>query len=117
MMLGAALIVSTSAFAASGVTQATSSSAKPAAKAAPVATKVAEGTIKSASDNQLVIEHKAHGKMEDMTFRLEPSTQKTGVLDTGAKATVRYRTEGSDYVATQVTAHAAKKETKKPASY
>ena len=88
----------------------TSSSAKPAKPAAAsksVATHTTNGTVKSVDATSLVIT-KAGGKSQDMTFTLDPSTQKQGTVEVGSMVTVHYKTEGSTMTATAITAKPAK---------
>jgi hypothetical protein len=107
---GAMLMASMGVFAQTKAPAATKGAAKaPAAsksKAAP--TKTATGTIVSADASKLVISHKVGGKSEDMSFMLDASTAKKGDMTPGAKATVKYRAEGGQNMATSVTAAAAK---------
>jgi hypothetical protein len=109
IVFGGLLVLSTTAFAATTPqAPAAKHAASSTAKAATVATKVTEGTVKSVDATQLVVEHKMGGKMSDMTFKLDSATKKEGDIETGSKVTVRYRTEGADHIATTVTAHAPK---------
>ena len=100
----------------SAQTPSASSSAKPAAKPATksVATHTTNGTVKSVDATSLVIT-KAGAKPQEMTFALDPSTQKQGSVEVGSMVTVHYKTEGSTMTATAVTAKpaAAAKEHKK----
>jgi hypothetical protein len=96
----------------SAQTPATSSSAKPAKPAAAsksVATHTTNGTVKSVDATSLVIT-KAGSKPQDMTFALDPSTQKQGAVEVGSTVTVHYKTEGSTMTATAITAKPAKAE-------
>lgn len=90
-------------------TPSASSSAKPAKPAASksVATHTTNGTVKSVDATSLVIT-KAGGKSQDMTFALDPSTQKQGAVEVGSSVTVHYKTEGSTMTATAITAKPAK---------
>jgi hypothetical protein len=67
-------------------------------------TRVASGNIVSVDDNKLVLSHKVKGKAQEMSFDLTPSTHKTGKLQAGSKATVHYRVENGNNVATDVRA-------------
>jgi hypothetical protein len=82
----------------------TAAPAKPAAAAASHSVK---GTVKSIDASSLVITKsgKAGG---DMTFTLNADTKKDGSPAVGSPVSVRYRSEGSNNVATAVTAQAAK---------
>jgi hypothetical protein len=56
-----------------------------------------------------VLTHKAkNGKREDTTYMLSSSTDKKGDLKAGAKATVHYRSENNELMATSVQAMPAK---------
>lgn len=94
----------------SAQTPAASSSAKPAKPAAAsksVATHTTNGTVKSVDATSLVIT-KSGSKTQDMTFALDPSTQKQGAVEVGSMVTVHYKTEGSTMTATAITAKPAK---------
>ena len=80
-------------------------------KPAKATTHEASGTVVSASATSLVISHKVKGKDEQMTFVLNPETKKEGKIDTGSHATVHYRVENSENIATTVKGSAAKKAT------
>ena len=82
----------------------------PAASKAPkpLPTKTVSGTITSADASKLVLSHKQGTKTEDLTFMLDSSTTKKGDLVSGAKATVHYRVEKGQNMATNVQAAAAK---------
>jgi hypothetical protein len=92
-----------------------SSSAKPAKPAASksVATHTTSGTVKSVDAASLVIT-KPGAKAQEMTFALDPSTQKQGSVEVGAMVTVHYKTEGSTMTATAITAKPAKAASKQP---
>ena len=49
---------------------------------------------------------------KDQTFVVNASTEKKGTLDTGAKVTVHYTMDGTNMVATAITAAPAKAATK-----
>lgn len=70
--------------------------------------KVASGSVVSASDTELVLSHKMKGKEENVTYKLNPDTKKEGDLAAGNHATVHYKVEGTDNVATMVKASAPK---------
>ncbi len=75
-----------------------------APKAKAPKTKVATGTIKSASDTELVVTEKSG----DVTYKLGADTKKEGDMAAGNHVTVHYTTEGADNMATMVKAKAAK---------
>jgi hypothetical protein len=78
---------------------------KPAKKPA---TKSASGVVKSVSDTQLVITHGSGKSAKDETFVVNASTTKTGTVETGAKVSVHYTMDGTNMVATAITASAPK---------
>ncbi len=80
---------------------------KPAAKHAPAATHATRGVVKSVDGTTLVIT-RAGKKAGEMTFMLDQSTRREGTIAVGAPVSVRYREDGTTYMATAVTAHAAK---------
>ena len=77
-------------------------------KPAKATTHDASGTVVSVNATSLVISHKVKGKDEQMTFVLNPETKREGKLDVGSHATVKYRSENSENVATMVKGAAAK---------
>jgi len=64
----------------------------------------AKGTIVSMDDNSLVLDHKVKGKDTKTTFVLNADTKKEGKLEPKGKATVHYRVEGDQNIATMVMA-------------
>jgi hypothetical protein len=84
---------------------ASSTAAKPAAK--PAATHSVQGVVKSIDESSLVIT-KSGKKGGDMSFKLDPSTQKDGSITTGTAVSIRYHMDGSTNVATAVNAEAPK---------
>jgi len=62
----------------------------------------AKGTVVSVDDNSLVLEHKVKGKDEKTTFVLNADTKKEGKLAPKGKATVHYKVEGGQNIATMV---------------
>jgi hypothetical protein len=71
----------------------------------------ASGTITSVDATSLVLKHKVGGKEQDTTFIVNADTKKEGELKAGEKATVHYKAENGQNVATsvKVTAAAPKK--------
>jgi hypothetical protein len=107
LMLAGALATSGAAFAQTSK-PASNAAAKPAAaKPAAAATHSVQGVVKSVDASSLVIT-KSGKKGGDMTFKLDPSTQKDGSITTGSAVSVRYRMDGSSMVATAVNAEASK---------
>jgi hypothetical protein len=88
-----------------GQTKAATKAKAPAAKMATMT-----GTIKSADVNKLVISHvdTKTKKATDETFVLSGSTTKTGDLTAGAKATVNYKSENGQNMASSVKVAPAK---------
>ena len=79
--------------------------AKPAAKkTATPASHSAKGVVKSMDATSLVVTEKG----KDVTYVLDPSTKKEGDPAVGSNVTVMYKTEGTQHVATDVKASAAK---------
>jgi hypothetical protein len=78
--------------------------AAPAKKAAAVAKHTTAGTVKSSSATSLVITKAG----KDQTFVVNSSTETKGALDAGAKVTVHYTMDGTNMVATAITAAPAK---------
>lgn len=99
------------------VAQATSAPAAPktaqkaaaltAAPAKPAATHATNGVIKSADATSLVITKTAKDT-KTTTFALNASTVTKGTMTPGARVEVRYRTDGTQNVATAVTARVPK---------
>ena len=79
--------------------------AKTSAKKAPsAASHAAKGVVKSMDATSLVVTEKG----KDVTYVLDPSTKKEGDPAVGSNVTVMYKTEGTQHVATDVKASAAK---------
>ena len=87
---------------------ASSATAKPAAaKPAAAATHSVQGVVKSVDTSSLVITRSGK-KGGEMSFRLDPSTQRDGSIAVGSPVSIRYRMDGSSMVATAVNAEAPK---------
>ena len=74
----------------------------PAPRAHQAATHATKGVIKSVSATSVVITRRMAGTRTDTTFVLTPSTQRVGTLAAGATVEIRYRTAGTQRVATAV---------------
>ena len=74
------------------------------------ATHATRGVIKTVDDKTLVVSQKAKSGHE-MTFVLEPSTEKVGTMSVGSTVDVRYRTEAKRHIATAVTVVTTEKST------
>lgn len=85
----------------------TKAKSAPLAKPTKSVLREGTGTVVTADATRLVISHKVKGKNEEMTFTLVPETQKTGILEPGALAKVKYRVEDGENVATLVKASPA----------
>src|SRR3954449_11874468 len=83
---------------------ATAPAAKSAGKAASAATHSAKGVVKSMDATSLVVTEKG----KDVSYVLDASTKKEGDPAVGSNVTVMYKTEGTQHVATDVKAAAAK---------
>lgn len=92
-----------------------------AAKAPADKVQVASGEVVSLSDTNLVLSHKVKGKAEQTTYAINGETKKVGDPQAGVKATVHYKAENGQDVATLVkvkpvkAAKAAKTATSTPA--
>lgn len=108
-VLAAALAVTGAAQAAQSTAPASKKSTSTAAPAKPAAaaSHSVKGVVKSMDASSMVITKsgKAGG---DMTFALNADTKKDGAPAVGSNVSVRYRTEGTDNIATAVTASAPK---------
>jgi hypothetical protein len=85
-------------------TGAAKEAAKQATKAKPAKPGKFSGTISSVSDSSLVVSQGSGAAKKDETFVLNAQTKKEGNLQTGGKATVQYKVDGSNKVATSVKA-------------
>jgi Rieske Fe-S protein len=99
-ILAVALAVPVAAFAQA----APAKKAAAPAKKTTVATHTTSGTVKSASDTQLVVTKGS----KDETFTVNATTKKDGDIAAGAKVTVAYTMDGKDMVATSIKAAPAK---------
>src|SRR5436190_597989 len=75
-----------------------------AKKTATAASHSAKGVVKSMDATSLVVTEKG----KDVTYVLDPSTKKEGDPAVGSNVTVMYKTDGTQHVATDVKASAAK---------
>ena len=82
--------------------QSTHSKSSSAPKAKHEATHAIKGVIKTVDDKTLVVSQNAKTGHE-MTFVLDPSTERTGTMSVGSTVDVRYRTEAKRHIATAVT--------------
>lgn len=111
-VLAVALSVPMAAFASQAATASKKSTTAAPKKDPAVASHTTAGVVKSSSDTSLVVTK--GGK--DHTFTVNASTKKEGTIETGAKVTVMYTTDGKEMTATSIHATAAKPASaKKPA--
>lgn len=87
---------------AAPLAQTTHSKSSSAPKAKHAATHATRGVIKTVDDKTLVVSQKS-GSGHEMTFALDPSTEKVGTMNVGSTVDVRYRTEAKRHIATAVT--------------
>ena len=118
-MKAASLVAVLALVPAVGFAQATATKPAPAKKSAAkadagtkkaVSAHTTTGTVKSATDSSLVISK--GGK--DQTFVVNSTTEKKGTVETGAHVSVHYTMDGTNMVATAITASPAKKAAKTP---
>ena len=88
----------------------TTHSKSSAPKAKHAATHATRGVIKTVDDQTLVVSQKA-GSGHEMTFVIDPSTEKVGTMSVGSTVDVRYRTEAKRHIATAVTVVSDKSKT------
>ena len=88
----------------------TAHSKSTASKAKHAATHATRGVIKTVDDKTLVVSQKA-GSGHEMTFVIEPSTERVGTMSVGSTVDVRYRTEAKRHIATAVTVVSEKSKT------
>jgi hypothetical protein len=103
-MKAASLVAVLALVPAVGFAQAAKKSAAPSKKMA-VSAHTTTGTVKSVSDSSLVISK--GGK--DQTFVVNSTTEKKGTVEAGAHVSVHYTMDGTNMVATAITASPAKK--------
>ena len=63
------------------------------------------GKVESLTASQLTLACQVEGKKQEMSFALDPETQREGTLATGTEATVKFRVENNRRIATFVTTH------------
>ena len=105
--LTALMLAGTLAVSGLAIAQTAKPAASPAAKPASTATHSVQGVVKSVDASSLVIT-KSGKKGEEMSFKLDSSTQRDGSITTGSPVSIRYRMDGSSMVATAVNGEAPK---------
>ena len=63
------------------------------------------GEVESLTASHLNLACQVKGKKQEMSFVVDPETQRKGAVVAGTQATVRYRVENNQKIATFVTAH------------
>lgn len=106
MKSGKAILIVLTALLLVGATAVWAAQSKPASKAPATKVATAHGTIVSYSATSLVLSHTVKGKKVETSFVLNPETKQEGTLTNGAEATVHYRMENKEKVATMVKVHA-----------
>jgi hypothetical protein len=105
VLLGALLAVP--ALSSASIPQSTSSShsgsqtTKPAPPKPAAVVHSTRGVVKSVDDTSMVVTLPS-GKVKEMTFALNPSTERKGTVAVGATVQVRYKTEGTQQIATAI---------------
>src|SRR5216117_2594684 len=84
------------------------------AKTTQPATHFTQGTITSMDSDKLVLSRKGRGMAQQVTFMLNPKTQRYGNLATGARVTVQFREDDDQRVAAAVREMTAKSAGGKP---
>jgi hypothetical protein len=110
LLVGAMAAVPAAGFAAPAAKAQTTAAKHPAKATAPG--HATTGVVKSIDEKTLVITRP--GKKEhEMTFALNPSTQREGTVAVGSTVSVRYQEEGKTHVASALMVHPAKQTTHK----
>jgi hypothetical protein len=65
------------------------------------------GKIVTVNSSELTLASKVKGKSEQETFVINPQTKTAGTLNPGERATVRYKNENGQKIATMISAHKA----------
>ena len=63
------------------------------------------GKVESLTASRLILARQTKGKEQEITFELDPETQREGTVVVGTEATVKFRVENTMKIATFVTAH------------
>jgi|WetSurMetagenome_2_1015567.scaffolds.fasta_scaffold263724_2 uncharacterized protein YxeA len=105
IVTGLMLMAAVAAFAqGAAATSSQSSSTAREHKSKGAVTHQATGMISSVDTGTLVLTHKVKGKEEQTTFTINDQTHKVGDLKSGEKATVHYKVENGQNIATMVKA-------------
>lgn len=108
LVVGVLAIVPGVGFAATAGLAPAQSAAKRSSNPA-VPSHATSGVVKSVNPTTLVIT-RAGKHAGEMTFAVNPSTNRGGTVEVGSSVSVRYREEGKTYVATAITAQHAKQQ-------
>ena len=63
------------------------------------------GKIVTVNSSEMTLASKVKGKSEQETFVINPQTKTAGTLNPGEKATVQYKNENGQKIATMIRAH------------
>jgi hypothetical protein len=110
LLVGALAAVPAAGFAAPAANAQTTAAKRPAKAAA--ARHATTGVVKSIDDKTLVITRPGKNGRE-MTFALDPSTQREGTVAVGSTVSVRYREEGKTHVASALMVRPARQTPRK----
>ena len=113
MIIGALAMVPATGLALPGAGMSQAKAAASTAASSTQAMHATKGVVKSIDATKLVIRRSGR----DMSFALNPATQREGNVTVGSPVEVRYRTEANHRVATVVAAEQAKASTSAPASH
>ncbi|MBZ5498977.1 MAG: hypothetical protein LAP85_21470 [Acidobacteriia bacterium] len=110
LAMGLILLMALAAFAQGTAAGTSAKTTKPRA----VVTHTAMGVVSSVEANKLVLSHRVKGKEEQSTFLINDQTKKEGDMKAGDRATVHYRVEKGQDIATMVKASPAVAKASKP---
>ena len=99
LLLGALVALPTFASAAENSVAAPTAASRP---------HMVKGVVRSIDDSKLVIERLPQATERRMTFVVEPSTERQGMVRVGSTVDVRYQREADRRIATEVTVERAK---------
>ena len=110
LLVGALAAVPATGFAAPAAKAQTTTAKRPVK--ATAARHATTGVVKSIDDKTLVITRSGK-KAREMTFTLDPATQREGTVAVGSTVSVRYRDEGTTHVASALMVRPAKQAARK----
>jgi hypothetical protein len=115
IIVGALAIVPATGLASPSADTSRPKSAASTATSSSQAMHATKGVVKSMDATKLVIRRSPSGS--DMSFTLNPSTEREGNVNVGSTVEVRYRTEANQRIATVVAAAHPKTTPSAPASH